>query len=239
MVPLESGLSSHDDVESAGRFDFRGTRPRSGGAAGLPSGRNHPPAYPTDSPLPPIFRVRAPCGPAGDTAAMTTTNERSVELRRIGERRFEVTNARGGRLVLAEGADPDFTPVELLLAAVAGCSAVDVDYLTTRRAEPDAFAVVASAEKLNDEHGNHLGPVTARFAIDFPHGPDGDRAREVLPAAVARSRDRLCTVSRTVQLPTEVSFEIAPGKTDPGKTDPGKGEGPGEYESPGPSDASA
>lgn len=152
----------------------------------------------------------APGGPGRDrdTAAMTTTNERSVDLTRIGERRFEVTNARGGRIVLGEGADADFTPVELLLAAVAGCSAIDVDYLTTRRAEPDAFAVRVSAEKLSDEHGNHLGPVTARFALGFPDGPDGDRARDVLPAAVARSRDRLCTVSRTVQLPTQVRFEV-------------------------------
>jgi uncharacterized OsmC-like protein len=141
---------------------------------------------------------------------MTTTNERTVDLSRIGERRFEVTNARGGRLVLGEGADADFTPVELLLAAVAGCSAIDVDHLTTRRAEPDAFDVRVSAEKLSDELGNHLGPVTARFALAFPEGPDGDRARDVLPAAVARSRDRLCTVSRTVQLPTEVRFDLAP-----------------------------
>lgn len=139
---------------------------------------------------------------------MTTTNERSVDLTRIGERRFEVTNARGGRIVLGEGVDADFTPVELLLAAVAGCSAIDVDYLTTRRAEPDAFSVRVSAEKLSDEQGNHLGPVTARFALAFPDGPDGDRARDVLPAAVASSRDRLCTVSRTVQLPTEVVFEL-------------------------------
>ncbi len=139
---------------------------------------------------------------------MTTTNERSVALSRVDERRFEVTNARGGRLVLGEGADADFTPVELLLAAVAGCSAIDVDDLTTRRAEPDAFAVTVSAEKLNDEHGNHLGAVTARFSLAFPDGPGGDRARKVLPAAVAASRDRLCTVSRTVQLPTEVRFEV-------------------------------
>lgn len=155
---------------------------------------------------------------------MTTTNERSVELVRIGERRFEVTNIRGGRMVLGEGADADFTPVELLLAAIAGCSGIDVDYLTTRRAEPTEFGVRVSAEKLSDEDGNHLGPVTARFALTFPEGPDGDRARDVLPAAIAKSRDRLCTVSRTVQLPTEVAFEIA---------------GPGEAESPGAAAASA
>lgn len=140
---------------------------------------------------------------------MTTTNERAIELRRIGERRFEAVNSRGGRIVLGEGADADFTPVELLLAAVAGCSGIDVDYLTTRRAEPETFAVRVSATKLSDEDGNHLGPVTARFEVTFPQGEDGDRARDVVAAAVAKSRDRLCTVSRTVALPTEVIFEVA------------------------------
>jgi putative redox protein len=139
-----------------------------------------------------------------------TTNQRSVGLSRIGERHFEVTNERGGRIVLGEGADAEFTPVELLLAAIAGCSAIDVDYLTTRRAEPESFAVTVSAEKLDDQDGHHLGPVTARFELAFPEGPDGDRARQALPTAVAASRDRLCTVSRTVQLPTPVVFEVGP-----------------------------
>lgn len=139
-----------------------------------------------------------------------TTNQRSVGLNRIGERRFEVTNARGGRIVLGDGVDAEFTPVELLLAAIAGCSSIDVDYLTTRRAEPDSFEVTVSAEKLDDQDGHHLGPVTARFALAFPEGPDGDRARQALPTAVAASRDRLCTVSRTVQLPTPVVFEVGP-----------------------------
>ena len=43
---------------------------------------------------------------------------------------------------------------------------------------------------------------------DFPQGEAGDRARDRLPDAVARSRDRLCTVSRTVQLPTPVRYEV-------------------------------
>jgi hypothetical protein len=42
--------------------------------------------------------------------------------------------------------------------------------------------------------------------VTFPAGADGDRARDVLRRALAQSRDRLCTVSRTVQLPTPVSY---------------------------------
>ena len=105
-----------------------------------------------------------------------------------------------------EGDSADFAPVELLLAAIAGCSAIDVDYLTARRAEPDAFEVSASAAKLSDQHGNRLGEVTVDFRISFPSGEGGDAARARLVPAVTRSRDRLCTVSRTVQLPTRCAF---------------------------------
>ncbi len=59
---------------------------------------------------------------------------------------------------MGEGDGADFTPVELLLAAIAGCSAIDVDYLTARRAEPDAFEVCRA--RTQRPHGNGLGEVT-------------------------------------------------------------------------------
>jgi len=144
-----------------------------------------------------------------DPEAVNQNNRRTVQISRIGERRFQAVNERGGQLVLGEGEDSDFTPVELLLTAIAGCSAIDVDYLTSRRAEPTAFEVSVVTEKLSDESGNHLGPITVSFRLEFPDGAEADGAREVLPKAIRRSHDRLCTVSRTVELPTKVSFEVA------------------------------
>ena len=51
---------------------------------------------------------------------------RSVDLVKIGPERFKATNGRGGVLPIGRGEDPDFTPVELMLAAVAGCGAIDL-----------------------------------------------------------------------------------------------------------------
>jgi len=65
-----------------------------------------------------------------------TDNLRSIHIARTGARTYDATNTRGGRISLGEGQNTDFTPVELLLVAIAGCSAIDVDYITTRRAEP-------------------------------------------------------------------------------------------------------
>ena len=110
---------------------------------------------------------------------------------------------------VGSGGDDQFTPVELLLTAIAGCSAIDVDILTSRRSEPTTFDVTASGEKLRDEQHNHMGPITVRFEVSFPEGAEGDAARSVYPDSVERSHDRLCTVSRTVQLGADVTMQIA------------------------------
>lgn len=134
---------------------------------------------------------------------------RSVSIARLGKGRFEATNARGAHLEMGSGDDPDFTPVELLLAAIAGCSAVDVDLITGKRAEPEIFEATASGTKVRDDQGNRLQDIVVRFTVSFPEGPDGDRAREMLPKAIAMSHDRLCTVSRTVQVGADVTMEQA------------------------------
>jgi putative redox protein len=131
---------------------------------------------------------------------------RSVELTRIGEHRFKATNRRGGVLPIGEGEDPDFTPVELLLASIAGCAAIDVDYITGKRSPADGFDVHVEADKVRDEDGNHLTDIRVVFDITFPAGEGGDAARDVLQSAIERSRDRICTVSRTVALPTPVEM---------------------------------
>lgn len=131
---------------------------------------------------------------------------RSVDLTKIGEGRYKATNSRGGVLPVGSGDDPDFTPVELLLAAIAGCSAIDVDLITRKRADATSFDVRAEGHKIRDEHGNRLTDLKITFEVRFPEGEDGDRAREALPRSIAQSRDRLCTVSRTVQVGSTVEY---------------------------------
>lgn len=131
---------------------------------------------------------------------------RSVELTRIGEHRFKATNRRGGVLPIGEGDDPDFTPVELLLAAIAGCAAIDVDYITGKRSPAESFDIHVEGEKVRDDQGNHLTDLRVVFDLTFPEGEAGDAARGVLQSAIERSRDRICTVSRTVALPSPVEM---------------------------------
>ena len=134
----------------------------------------------------------------------TGPGHRSIRMSRTGTGSYLVTNARGGTMSIGSGESDDFTPVELLLTAIGGCSAIDVDFITSRLAEPTEFTVITGGEKLRDEHGNHMGEIEVTFRVRFPEGDDGDRARERLPRAIAQSHDRLCTVSRSVQLGTPV-----------------------------------
>ena len=139
---------------------------------------------------------------------MTTESaHRNVTVRRIANGQFTVTNARGGKITLGSG-ETDFNPVELLLAAIGGCTAIDVDIVTSRRAEPDGFEVLVDAEKVRDEAGNYLTGIEVTFRIRFPGTAQGDEARAVLPDIVQKSHDRLCTVGRTVEIGTAIATRI-------------------------------
>ncbi|MBO1332807.1 OsmC family protein [Streptomyces sp. VRA16 Mangrove soil] len=134
---------------------------------------------------------------------------RTVTVERAGAGRFTATNARGGTVTFGTGGDSDFTPVELLLAAIGGCSAADVEVATTRHTEPTTFSITVNGNKIEDGSGNRLTDLEVVFAVAFPEGPSGDRARAILPRAVKTSHDRLCTVSRTIEAGTPVTTVVS------------------------------
>jgi putative redox protein len=144
-----------------------------------------------------------PPDPSPEAAPATL---RRIDLTKMGDGRFKATNSRGGVLPVGSGDDPDFTPVELLLAALAGCSAIDVDLITGKRAAATTFEVSAEGHKIRDEQGNRLVDLRLTFDLRFPDGEDGDQAREVLPRSIAQSRDRLCSVGRTVQVGASIEY---------------------------------
>lgn len=133
---------------------------------------------------------------------------RQVSIERISTGAYRATNARGGQITVGGGDGADFSPVELLMVAIGGCTAVDVDYVTSRRAEPDHFVVEVGAEKIKAEGGNQLEDIVVTFKIAFPEGDQGDKARAILPDIVRQSHDRLCTVGRTVERGTPIATKI-------------------------------
>jgi putative redox protein len=133
---------------------------------------------------------------------------RSVTVQRTRPGMFTASNSRGGQITFGTGGDAGFTPTELLLAAIGGCTAIDVDILTSRRAEPDSFGVQIDADKVRDASGNRLTGIEVTFRVGFPAGDGGDRARAILPDVVRTSHDKLCTVGRTVEIGTPITPRI-------------------------------
>ncbi|WP_068115092.1 OsmC family protein [Nocardioides dokdonensis] len=134
---------------------------------------------------------------------------RSIDLVKIGPERFKATNGRGGVLPIGSGSDPDFTPVELLLAALAGCGAIDLTLITGKRAEATGFSAHAEGHKIRDEAGSRMTGMSITFDIDFPEGEAGDAARAVVPRTMKQIEDRLCTVGRTVIVGDQVRYRVA------------------------------
>ena len=146
-----------------------------------------------------------------ETTTMAETTRRSVTLERLETGVYRATNADGAELTFGSMAEDGFSPVELLLAAIGGCSAVDVDLMTTRRADPERFDIEVAANTVRDDTGNRLEDIEMTFRVTFPAGPDGDKARDRVPAAVRNSQERTCTVSRTVEAGTPVTVHIDDG----------------------------
>ena len=97
-----------------------------------------------------------------------------------------------------------------LLAAIGGCSSIDVDTVTSRRGEPTQFTVSVSGTKRSDEEGRaSLGDVAVDFQLSFPDTEEGREAAGLVNRVVTMSRDKNCTVSRTVEAQTPVAFSIA------------------------------
>lgn len=130
-----------------------------------------------------------------------------VTVERTSAGTFLARNRAGGEIRFSTGDEDSFSPVELLLVAIAGCSSIDVDTLVTRRDEPLAFVTTVTAERDRDGAGaSYATDITVTFDVGFGEGEAADRARAMLPEAVRLSHDRLCTVSNTVRRGTPVTM---------------------------------
>lgn len=136
-------------------------------------------------------------------------DNRSVSIERLEEGVYLATNKRGDTLRFGSKATDAFSPVELLLTAIAGCSAVDVDVVTGRRSPADHFSARVDATYVRENGENHLEDIVLTFDVRFPEGEAGDAARTLLPRAMKASHDRTCTVSRTIENGTPIAVRTA------------------------------
>ena len=130
---------------------------------------------------------------------------RSVTLRRESEGVYIATNPAGAEIRFGNAPDA-FGNVELLLAALAGCSGTDLDVMTSRRAEPTAWTASVTADKVNTDGATILRDIVVTFHVEFPEGEDGDKARARIEPALKAAHEKTCTVSRTIEHGAKVTL---------------------------------
>jgi uncharacterized OsmC-like protein len=122
---------------------------------------------------------------------------------------MRATNKSGDTIEVGEG-EGAFSPVELMLAALGACTAIDVDYLVSKRDEPTSLRIKVDADKIRDDGGNRLTDFVVTFDAQFADTDAGHTAEQAMPWAVQQSHDRLCTITRTLELGATVDSVIAP-----------------------------
>lgn len=133
-----------------------------------------------------------------------------VEMKWGGGLRFTGHNPWGHEIVTdgardVGGEESGFRPTELLLYAVASCTGIDiVRILEKRRQKLHSLVIEVHAEQ-NDEYPKPFHDVRIHYVAQG-EGLD----EKSLAMAIALSESKYCTVSQTLQQPTNVttSFEI-------------------------------
>jgi putative redox protein len=129
-----------------------------------------------------------------------------VALKWQGKMRFDAT-ARGNTTPIDArspiGSDSAPSPKELLLSALAGCTAIDVvGLLRTRRQGLEHFELDVDAETANTEHPRVFTAAKLTFRIDGAVEPN------VALEAIAASQTKYCGVSAMLSRAFPISYEL-------------------------------
>jgi uncharacterized OsmC-like protein len=136
-----------------------------------------------------------------------------INLERVGEHEFVASNGRGASVRIGrKGQEGSFSPVELLVAAAAGCAVVTSETLILRRTGGDQLT--AEADAVQSESGNEVISIPVTLSYDLSEVDDP----EALEIVVRRAVEQFCTVTRTLkqsatsplQLPTPVQTASEP-----------------------------
>lgn len=128
--------------------------------------------------------------------------EPRVELRWLEGQSFEANNPEGASLPIDGDANRGFSPMQSLLASVAGCMGVDVVLILRKmRAEPEALSIEVEGDRPD-------GPPRRYTALRLRFRVSGDVARDKVERAVELSLEKYCSVFHTLRTDIAVTTEI-------------------------------
>jgi uncharacterized OsmC-like protein len=125
---------------------------------------------------------------------------RRITMQADGHGAAVATNRRGVELTIDPQGEHGFTPVELLLAALGSCGAIDIALLMRKQRDPvRSMAIEVDGEK--DDHRMTWLRVTYTF--------EGEHDARKLDRALTKTAEDLCSVSRTIRAATPVEHVVA------------------------------
>ena len=130
----------------------------------------------------------------------------TVTLERVGAAAFRATGGSGGELVLdgaaaIGGEDRGMRPMELLLASLAGCAAMDVVHILRQQKQPLEGLTIEVAGTRTDAVPAVYTAIHLRFVVA------GEVHEGKLQRAVRLSVEKYCSVRASLDPAIEVSWE--------------------------------
>ena len=128
-----------------------------------------------------------------------------IRLTALEDGTVEARNEHGARIVMGPSGPDAFSPVELVLAALGGCSAMDFTDLMRKQRHPVAPAEIeVTAERApGAEQRVAWARVAYRVVLDEVGTEKAERAARLIP-------ERTCTVSRTLTHSCPVEHVVEP-----------------------------
>ena len=132
-----------------------------------------------------------------------------VTLNRVNQNYlFEVTNENGHKVLLdnkskKEGKVEGISPMELILAALAGCSGIDiVAILNKQKINPTDIKMDIKGDRIPDVIPSLFQKIKVNVRLE------GDIPPEKVKRAVCLSFEKYCSVAKTLEYSTTIKYSI-------------------------------
>lgn len=125
----------------------------------------------------------------------------------VNDHQFESVNESGNRLqmdMLPAEEKAHFSPMQLVLAAVGGCSAVDLVGMIKKRRRTITALRVESQARRRDEIPRKFEEIHLRFVLTSP-----DAGEEELGKLVTLAVEKYCSVSASLAPDANISYSWA------------------------------
>ncbi len=132
--------------------------------------------------------------------------KRKINLKMTADKEYESVNESGNRIgidMYDPGNKQHQSPMELLLSALAGCSAVDaVQMMKKKRREVTSFDIEATGER-NDGIPAYYTSIHLKFTLTSP-----DATAQEFEKVVKLAVEKYCSVASSLKPPISYSSEV-------------------------------